>query len=103
MSAIYDMCEWTRVDELLANRVSIANQILGARYDGDLSNPVRVVSFRGGRRVMLCGERFCEYLMYDLQSIRDAFARVDALSDSLWLLRRGKAIRCGDFNQHDDI
>ena len=78
MDAIYEMIEWTRVDDLLVNRVSIANQILGARYDGDLSNPVRITDFRGGRRVTLCGERFCEYLMYDLQSIRDAFARVDA-------------------------
>ena len=103
MNAICDAAEWTRVDELLANRVSIANQILGARFDGDLSNPVRVVSFRGGRRVTLCGERFCEYEMYDLDSINDAFARVDALSDSLWLLRRGKAISCVYFNQQDNI
>ena len=99
-----DLSNFARISDLIVNRVSVVNQILGARFDGDMSNPARVVGIRGGRRVTLCGEPFCEFRNYDLDSASDAFARVNALCDSLWLLRRGNAIAvCGDFNQHTYI
>ena len=99
-----DVDEWTRWDELIVNRVSVSNQILGARYDGDMSNPVQVFTSRGERCVTLCGQDFVRWRLYDLDSVMRAFERVDSLADSLWLLRRGKAISiCGDLNQHDSI
>ena len=100
MITYHDVDEWTRWDGLIQNRVSIANQILGARYDGDMSNPVQVRTKRGERYATICGEVFVSWKPYDLDSVVRAFGYVDALSDSLWLLRRGKAITiCGDFNQ----
>lgn len=102
MLTYHEVDEWTCWDDLIVNRVSVSNQILGARYDGDMSNPVQVVTTRGERRVTLCGQVFVRWKLYDLDSVMRAFERVDSLADSLWLLRRGKAISiCGDFNQRD--
>ena len=100
----HDVDEWTRWDDLIVNRVSIANQILGARYDGDLSNHVQVMTRRGERRIVVCGAIVARWKLYDLESVMRAFAYADALSDSLWHLRRGKAISiCGDLNQQECI
>lgn len=95
--------DWLRWDDLIVNRASVANQILGARHDNDMTNPVRVKTLRGERAVYICGALFVKWRMYDETSAMEAYNRMDALSDSLWLLRRGKAISCGDFNQQDCI
>ena len=104
MVTYHDVDEWTRWDDLIVNRVSIANQILGARFDGDLTNPVQVRTKRGERYVTICGEEYACWKLYDLDSVMRAFGNVDALSDGLWLLRRGKAITiCEDLNQQKHI
>lgn len=76
-----DMYAWTRTFDLLANRVSIINQILGA-------NVVWVSYKRGLYVCTVCGAKLCDFRIYDLPSIDAAFASVDALSDGLWLLNR---------------
>lgn len=104
MITYHDVDEWTRWDDLIQNRVSVTNQILGARFDGDMSNPVQVRTRRGERYATICGEVFACWKLYDLDSVMQAFGRLDALTDSLWLLRRGKAISiCGDLNQRQCI
>ena len=76
-----DLDAWTRVYDLLVNRVKIINQILG-------SVVVRIQYKRGTYVCMVCDSKLCDFRIYDLASIDAAFAAVDGLSDGLWLLNR---------------
>ena len=85
MSISYDdMCSWGKLTDLVVNRVSVINQILGARYDGCLENPVRlrrVVAATWSRSAV----PFCRYDLYDVPSTESALASLDALKEGLWL------------------
>ena len=83
---------WARMADLVANRCSIVNQLLGARYDGAKDNPLQIDYDHGRYVCRLCGEEYATYGVYDIDSTQRAFDRVDALSDALWLLgRKGMA------------
>lgn len=89
MSISYDdMCSWGKLTDLVVNRVSVINQILGARYDGCLENPVRLRRVRGGYVCEVCGEPFVRYDLYDVPSTESALAALDSLKEGLWLLNR---------------
>ena len=80
---------WARLTDLIANRISIANQLLGARFDGAKDNPLLVEYKHGRYTCILCGETYATWGVYDVESTQAAFDRVDALADGLWLIGRG--------------
>ena len=83
-----DVVDWTRLVDIIENRVSIINQIMGARYDSCLDNPC-ILRYRRGEYVCTyCGETYATWHVYDLDTTRRAFERIDALSDALWLAFR---------------
>lgn len=84
---------WTRVHDLLVNRVCMVNEIHGCRYHHGYGNPCVVRSCRHGYVCEYGGTPLCSWSCYDVQSVRDAFATVDALADSLWLVRRAGYLR----------
>lgn len=79
---------WARLTDLIANRVSIVNQLLGARFDGAKDNPLFVEYDHGRYVCKLCGEVYATWGVYDLCSTQAAYDRVDALADGLWLIGR---------------
>lgn len=83
-----DMDYYTRVFNLIFNRVGIINQILGCRYDFDASNPCVVRHVGHEWRVDYYGSCVASWHIWDLPGIESAFARVDALDDALWITRR---------------
>lgn len=89
---IEDMDTWTNLADLITNRVSIANQLLGAKYDGCLENPLRVLCKRGRYVCKLCGSDYATWRIYDMASTQYAYERISALSDGLWLIGRGGLI-----------
>lgn len=83
-----DVCEWTRLYDLIENRVSVINQMLGARYDRCLENPCLVKYRRGEYSCLICGIEFCAWRIYDLDTTRRAMDRLEALNDGIWYLVR---------------
>lgn len=81
---------WARMHDLIYNRVSVVNQLLGARYDGCRENPLQVVYEHGRYRCVLCGEDYASFGVYDLDTTQRALDRIDALQDGLWLLVRSR-------------
>ena len=79
---------WARLTDLINNRVSVGNQLLGARYDGCKDNPLQLKYERGRYSCMLCGEVYAFWGVYDLDATQTAFERIDALVDGLWLIGR---------------
>lgn len=79
-----DVVEWSRLVDTIENRVSIINQIMGARYDNALDNPCRITYRHGGYTCTYCGVDYATWRVYDLKTTGDAFRRVDALADGLW-------------------
>lgn len=86
-----DVSLWVRAQDLIINRVSIVNQCLGARYEGNMDNPLLVRCVGGCYVAYLYGEEYARWRLYDRESTDAAFVRIDALSDGLWLaLRSGR-------------
>lgn len=84
----HDVTAWTRIVDKIENRVSIINQIMGARYDTALDNPCRVWYRRGSYVCLYCGEVYATWHVYDVATAEVAFKRIDALADGLWLAFR---------------
>lgn len=83
-----ELAHWVRLFDLIANRVGVINQTLGARYDYCASNACHV-AYSDGRYVCeVCGARFADFGLYDIPSAEDALSRLDSLNDGLWLLNR---------------
>lgn len=83
-----DVSRWTDKIDLIINRVSILNQILGMRYDGLTTNPCQFSYVRGRYVLSICGESYAHVMLYDVASADAAIVMLDALADGLWLLRR---------------
>lgn len=81
-------CEWLELHNVVVNRISIVNQILGARYDGCMENPLLLTCNRGDYVLRVCGVEYVSWHAYDLASTRDAYGVVESLKRGLWLLRR---------------
>lgn len=84
----HEVSNWVRLLELVRNRVSVINQMLGARLDGCVDNPCRI-TYRSGRYTCtICGEKFVTFTIYDIEETSDALSSLSVLNDGLWLLRR---------------
>lgn len=79
---------WTKVYNLVVNRVKAVNHMLGGTYDGCLDNPVRLVMKRGRYNVMLWDEVLASFGVYDLDSTQHAFEMLDFANDVIWQIRR---------------
>lgn len=88
-----DVCRWTKVHNLIVNRISIINQIHGCRYDGLVTNPCKLKRRDGHYVVDYCGEEMARWLLYDVDTVESAFRVVDRLSRALWLGRRAGVLR----------
>ncbi len=87
------MCRWSRTHDKLLNRIAIVNQIHGCRYDYSVGNPCTVRYARGAYVCEYGGAELCAWGVYDLSSLDAAYAKVDALADALWLVRRAGFLR----------
>lgn len=80
--------EWVRTQDVIENRVSIINQVLGACYDGCMENPLLMSYRRGSYVLTVCGAEFARWQIYDMESTGAALDCVQALKRGLWLLKR---------------
>lgn len=85
--------KWLKRHDILLNRIAIINEIHGCRYDYSPANPCTVSYRLGHYTCTYAGDTLCSWLAYDLPSLDDAFACVDALCDALWLVRRAGFLR----------
>ena len=83
-----ELAHWSRLFDLIANRVSVINQTLGARYDYGATNACQVAYSKGRYTCEVCGARFADFGLYDIPSTESALERLDSLNDGLWLLNR---------------
>ena len=84
----HDVSYWVKLLDLVTNRVKVINQMLGARYDGCLENPCRLVHDRGSYSCMICGECYATFTIYDIDATKEALSRISSLNDGIWLLKR---------------
>ena len=84
----HEVSQWVKMLDLVTNRVSVINQMLGARYDGCLENPCRLCYERGSYSCMICGECYASFPNYDMDATSAALSRLSDLNDGLWLLKR---------------
>lgn len=84
----YDALRWTKLHDLIINRLGVANQILGCRYDFSSDNPCVLRTSRGWYVCEVNGMELCSWRRYDESTTRRALARVDALAGLLWSARR---------------
>lgn len=86
---IYEINAWTKVVDLIVNRITIINQMMGYGIDGCLDNPMQR-KMRGGRYVVTWyGVEFASYGVYDQCETEQALNRLDALNDGIWFMKRG--------------
>lgn len=83
-----DMTEYTKVFDLVCNKVSLINQVLGCRYDFDVRNPCRVLHVMGVWRVVLFGRVLAEWRPWDVSGVRSALSSAQVAFDVLWDARR---------------
>lgn len=88
-----DMAEWNRKHDLLLNRCAIINQIHGCAYDWCSGNPCTVSYRRGWYTCYYFGRELVAWGVYDLDSARAAYGRLDALADALWLVSAAGVLR----------
>lgn len=88
MLAYEEVTAWTENHDLILNRVGIANQILGCRFDHAPENPLVVERRRGAYVCKVGGGLFSGWKLYDAKSSEEALAAIDAFKEGLWLLSR---------------
>lgn len=88
-----DMVEWSRLFDLVSNRVGVCNQVLGCKYAHSPENPL--VLKRCGKRyeIVFNGETFASFGVWDLESLRVVCDGMGAWSDCLWQLSRGGLLK----------
>lgn len=79
---------WSRLFDLLANRVSMINIALGARYGHAPESACKIVYKRGCYTCEVCGEPFATFRIYDVDALEEAYRAVDILKHGVWLLGR---------------
>lgn len=75
--------------DLIANRVGVANTLLGCRYAHALGNPVGIHYRNGVYRFSVCGEEIMSVRACDVDGLRKLFEIVDKYVDCIWYLGRG--------------
>lgn len=89
MSLDYEcIYKWSKVHDLIVNRVGIVNELHGCRYHSGLTNPCRLLRRNGFYVVVYCHDEIARWRLYDLESVNLAFAAVDALAKACWAGRR---------------
>ena len=83
-----DMCEYVKVYDLVCNKVSLINQVLGCRYDFDCHNPCVLMHVGGRWRVVLFGRVLAEWAPWDVSGVRAALSFAQVAFDVLWDARR---------------
>lgn len=83
-----ELAHWSNLFDLIANRVKVINQTLGARYDFSAKNACQVAYSKGRYTCEVCGAVFAEFGIYDIASTENALKRLDSLGDGLWYLNR---------------
>lgn len=86
---VYTYEQTARLVDVISNRVSVINQILGCRYDFAWSNPVTVVARRGRLKVKIFGVTFKTARLCDSDQLDDVVVALDLLKSALWLMSRG--------------
>lgn len=81
-----DVSRYTDLHDLIVNRVSLCNQLLGCKYDNSLDNPVLLRHAKGSYSVTIKGAMFATWHVYDLQQVEVAYNRLDGLYNGLWYL-----------------
>lgn len=82
------MCEYVKVYDLVCNKVSLINQVLGCRYDFDNHNPCVLVHVVGRWRVVLFGRVLAEWAPWDVSAVRAALSAAQVAFDVIWDARR---------------
>lgn len=88
MLAYEEVTAWTENHDLILNRVGIANQILGCRFDHSPDNPLVVEQRRGGYVCKVGSAYFHGWKLYDASSSAEALKAIDSFKQGLWLLNR---------------
>jgi hypothetical protein len=83
-----DMLEWSRLYDLLLNRLGVCNQILGCRYAMAPDNPLTLRKSGSMYEVGFCGEVLADFKVWDLDGLRSVFGEMDTWSDCMWMLSR---------------
>lgn len=80
---------WGKVYDVIANRVSVINQMHDCRYKRAHGNPCALLYRAGRYEVTYCGEVVARFGLYDMTEVDAAFERVDMLARALWAGRSG--------------
>lgn len=83
-----DMVDWSRLCDLVSNRVGIVNQVLGCRYAHSLDNPMVIRRVEKSYEIVFKGEAIASYGIWDVEGIRAAYGIVDHWSECVWQLAR---------------
>ena len=82
-----DVTAWTKVHNLILNRVAMINQTHGTDYGWSAGCVCTVRYDRGWYTCAYSGIDLCTWHVYDLHSTDSAFRKVDSLDAALWLVR----------------
>lgn len=86
---IYNEMTPTELMDVILNRVSIINQILGCKYDFAWDNPLVVSSRKGRVSVEISHATFSAERSSDADGLRRMLENLDVLKSALWLMTRG--------------
>lgn len=89
----YEMARWSKKYDLVLNRVSIANQLFGCRYDFSNDNPMTISKEHGSYSVSYLDAEVANFRRNDLDSVDAALHVLDQWSRCLWLLSRSGRLR----------
>lgn len=89
MAGRYDSMSCCALFDVVTNRVSVINQILGCKYDFQIDNPLLISSRRGRVSVTVYGAEFASSRMSDSDGLKAMLYVLDSLKAGLWLLSRG--------------
>ena len=83
-----DMVEWSRLLDLLTNRVGMCNQLMGCRYAHSPENPLVMKRCKRRYEISFNGEYLGGFGVWDLDGLRAVCDSIGAWSDCLWNLSR---------------
>lgn len=83
-----DMVDWSRLSDLVSNRVGMVNQLLGCHYAHSLDNPMVVRRVEKSYEILFKENCIAAYGVWDLDGIRAAYEVVNRWSDCVWHLAR---------------
>lgn len=81
---IEDMRYWSRLHDVIANKVSIINQMHNCRYARNYANPAQHRHRGGTYEVEIYGEVVASYALYDVEGTEKALERMQMLTDLYW-------------------